>query len=240
MRFGFQLHCTWEGQSKRERERDFLLFHIFVLSSVSHWKCEEEEVLEGSLILISILNFFFKKKEERERERVCVKKEKETEDSLWSEGFLFWSSIWAFPAFFYWFHFLGGFSFGGFHLQGFSFQLIYSKHLVSGFLGIFLGGFGNWGDPGFLFLVEEEWRFLVSLEAFWFLGCVWGDFWEFCVEEEVMSGGGGGGAAPAPKADDLQPHPVKDQLPNVSYCITSPPPWREYFISPFYLLFFFF
>lgn len=36
-----------------------------------------------------------------------------------------------------------------------------------------------------------------------------------------------GGAAPAPKADELQPHPVKDQLPNVSYCITSPPPWPE-------------
>ncbi|KAI0504553.1 hypothetical protein KFK09_015505 [Dendrobium nobile] len=40
-------------------------------------------------------------------------------------------------------------------------------------------------------------------------------------------GGGGGGAAPAPKADELVPHPVKDQLPNVSYCITSPPPWPE-------------
>lgn len=39
---------------------------------------------------------------------------------------------------------------------------------------------------------------------------------------------GGGGAAPAPKADDLVPHPVKDQLPNVSYCITSPPPWRQF------------
>ncbi|RZS08243.1 hypothetical protein BHM03_00039259 [Ensete ventricosum] len=40
---------------------------------------------------------------------------------------------------------------------------------------------------------------------------------------------GGGGAAPTPKQDELQPHPVKDQLPNVSYCITSPPPWRESF-----------
>ncbi|XP_057420043.1 nucleobase-ascorbate transporter 6-like [Lotus japonicus] len=37
----------------------------------------------------------------------------------------------------------------------------------------------------------------------------------------------GGGAAPQPKQDELQPHPVKDQLPNVSYCITSPPPWPE-------------
>jgi hypothetical protein len=42
-----------------------------------------------------------------------------------------------------------------------------------------------------------------------------------------MAGGGGGGA-PAPKADEPQPHPPKDQLPNVSYCITSPPPWREF------------
>ncbi|KAK4402373.1 Nucleobase-ascorbate transporter 6 [Sesamum angolense] len=36
-----------------------------------------------------------------------------------------------------------------------------------------------------------------------------------------------GGGAPAPKADEPAPHPPKDQLPNVSYCITSPPPWRE-------------
>ncbi|CAK9138646.1 unnamed protein product [Ilex paraguariensis] len=36
----------------------------------------------------------------------------------------------------------------------------------------------------------------------------------------------GGGGAPA-KADEPAPHPPKDQLPNVSYCITSPPPWPE-------------
>ncbi|KAL9667764.1 hypothetical protein QQ045_002129 [Rhodiola kirilowii] len=35
-----------------------------------------------------------------------------------------------------------------------------------------------------------------------------------------MAGGGG-------KSDEPQPHPPKDQLPNVSYCITSPPPWPE-------------
>lgn len=40
--------------------------------------------------------------------------------------------------------------------------------------------------------------------------------------------GGGGGAAPPPKQDELQPHPAKDQLPSVSYCITSPPPWRQF------------
>ncbi|TVU44343.1 hypothetical protein EJB05_03779, partial [Eragrostis curvula] len=33
-------------------------------------------------------------------------------------------------------------------------------------------------------------------------------------------------AAPAPKQEELQPHAVKDQLPLVSYCLTSPPPWR--------------
>ncbi|CAI9263537.1 unnamed protein product [Lactuca saligna] len=37
----------------------------------------------------------------------------------------------------------------------------------------------------------------------------------------------GGGQAPPPKQEELQPHPAKDQLPNVSYCITSPPPWPE-------------
>ncbi|KAE9613410.1 putative xanthine/uracil/vitamin C permease [Lupinus albus] len=35
------------------------------------------------------------------------------------------------------------------------------------------------------------------------------------------------GAAAPPKVEELKPHPVKDQLPNVSYCITSPPPWPE-------------
>ncbi|KAG8061571.1 hypothetical protein GUJ93_ZPchr0003g17043 [Zizania palustris] len=34
-------------------------------------------------------------------------------------------------------------------------------------------------------------------------------------------------AAPAPKQEELQPHAVKDQLPAVSYCLTSPPPWPE-------------
>lgn len=43
------------------------------------------------------------------------------------------------------------------------------------------------------------------------------------VKEEMA----GGGAAPAAKSDDPAPHPTKDQLPNVSFCITSPPPWPE-------------
>ncbi|GJN22240.1 hypothetical protein PR202_gb09791 [Eleusine coracana subsp. coracana] len=42
-----------------------------------------------------------------------------------------------------------------------------------------------------------------------------------------MAGGGGGGGGGGAKQDDLTPHPVKDQLPGVSYCITSPPPWPE-------------
>ncbi|XP_075659938.1 nucleobase-ascorbate transporter 6-like [Castanea sativa] len=37
----------------------------------------------------------------------------------------------------------------------------------------------------------------------------------------------GGQAAPPPKQEELQPHPSKDQLPNISFCITSPPPWPE-------------
>ncbi|EPS67525.1 hypothetical protein M569_07250, partial [Genlisea aurea] len=37
----------------------------------------------------------------------------------------------------------------------------------------------------------------------------------------------GGATAPPPKQEELLPHPVKDQLPGVSFCITSPPPWPE-------------
>uniref|UniRef100_A0A0C9S7V8 TSA: Wollemia nobilis Ref_Wollemi_Transcript_7527_2810 transcribed RNA sequence n=1 Tax=Wollemia nobilis TaxID=56998 RepID=A0A0C9S7V8_9CONI len=40
-------------------------------------------------------------------------------------------------------------------------------------------------------------------------------------------GGGGGGGGGAAKVDDLVPHPSKDQLPGIDYCITSPPPWPE-------------
>ncbi|XXG56853.1 hypothetical protein AAC387_Pa03g4163 [Persea americana] len=31
----------------------------------------------------------------------------------------------------------------------------------------------------------------------------------------------------APKQDEFHPHPVKEQLPGVEFCITSPPPWPE-------------
>ena len=40
-------------------------------------------------------------------------------------------------------------------------------------------------------------------------------------------------AAPAPKQEELQPHAVRDQLPSVSYCLTSPPPWRTPFLPSF-------
>ncbi|GMH21471.1 hypothetical protein Nepgr_023313 [Nepenthes gracilis] len=48
-----------------------------------------------------------------------------------------------------------------------------------------------------------------------------------------MAAGGG-----PSKADDPPPHPPKDQLQNVSYCITSPPPWPEAMLLGFqhYLL----
>ncbi|XP_071711536.1 nucleobase-ascorbate transporter 6-like [Rutidosis leptorrhynchoides] len=39
--------------------------------------------------------------------------------------------------------------------------------------------------------------------------------------------GGGGGGGPKVSGSSLVPHPAKDQLPNVAYCITSPPPWPE-------------
>ncbi|GAV56594.1 Xan_ur_permease domain-containing protein, partial [Cephalotus follicularis] len=40
-------------------------------------------------------------------------------------------------------------------------------------------------------------------------------------------GGGGGGGSGNKKAEELQPHPVKEQLPGVQYCVNSPPPWPE-------------
>ncbi|CAL9151137.1 nucleobase-ascorbate transporter LPE1-like [Musa acuminata AAA Group] len=32
---------------------------------------------------------------------------------------------------------------------------------------------------------------------------------------------------PPEKADEFVPHPVKEQLPGVDFCLTSPPPWHE-------------
>ncbi|XP_038681090.1 putative nucleobase-ascorbate transporter 10 [Tripterygium wilfordii] len=46
-------------------------------------------------------------------------------------------------------------------------------------------------------------------------------------------GGGGGGGANNKKPEELQPHPVKEQLPGVQYCINSPPPWPEAIVLGF-------
>ncbi|KAI5401059.1 N alpha-acetyl-transferase, variant 2 [Lathyrus oleraceus] len=40
----------------------------------------------------------------------------------------------------------------------------------------------------------------------------------------MAAGGGGGGGG---KVDEFQPHPVKDQLPGVDYCVTSSPSWPD-------------
>ncbi|KAL8140780.1 hypothetical protein V2J09_006801 [Rumex salicifolius] len=45
---------------------------------------------------------------------------------------------------------------------------------------------------------------------------------QFVEKRQNMAGGGG----PA-KSDEPAPHPPRDQLPNVAYCITSPPRWPE-------------
>ena len=68
----------------------------------------------------------------------------------------------------------------------------------------------------------------------------------------MAQGGGGGGSNNAgntgnngggnnnnnKKPEEVQPQPVKEQLPGIQYCINSPPPWRPYSFS--YILYFFF
>ncbi|XP_044477125.1 nucleobase-ascorbate transporter 6-like [Mangifera indica] len=44
-----------------------------------------------------------------------------------------------------------------------------------------------------------------------------------------MAGGGGG----APKVEEPQPHPPREQLPGITCCITSPPSWPEAIILGF-------
>ncbi|CAN6723149.1 unnamed protein product [Malus baccata var. baccata] len=39
--------------------------------------------------------------------------------------------------------------------------------------------------------------------------------------------GGNGGGNNNNKTEELQPHPLKEQLPGVQYCVNSPPPWPE-------------
>ena len=49
--------------------------------------------------------------------------------------------------------------------------------------------------------------------------------------------GGGNSQSQVIQVPEPQPHPVMEQLPDVEYCINSPPPWRQYI---HYLLFFLF
>ncbi|AED93439.1 Xanthine/uracil/vitamin C permease [Arabidopsis thaliana] len=50
--------------------------------------------------------------------------------------------------------------------------------------------------------------------------------------------GGGGNNGAGNRAEELQPHPVKEQLPGIQYCVNSPPPWLEAVVLGFqhYLL----
>ncbi|KAJ4701602.1 nucleobase-ascorbate transporter 6-like [Melia azedarach] len=53
-----------------------------------------------------------------------------------------------------------------------------------------------------------------------------------------MAQGSGGSDGGNKKAEELQPHPVKEQLPGIQYCVNSPPPWPEALVLGFqhYLL----
>ncbi|AAB60909.1 Similar to Zea mays permease 1 (gb/U43034) [Arabidopsis thaliana] len=53
-----------------------------------------------------------------------------------------------------------------------------------------------------------------------------------------MTNGGGGNNGAANRTEELQPHPVKEQLPGIQYCVNSPPPWLEAVVLGFqhYLL----
>lgn len=48
---------------------------------------------------------------------------------------------------------------------------------------------------------------------------------------------GGGGSGSDKKPEELQPHPVKEQLPGVQYCVNSPPPWSLYSPPPLFFSF---
>lgn len=48
------------------------------------------------------------------------------------------------------------------------------------------------------------------------------------------NGGNGGGNNNNNKTEELQPHPLKEQLPGVQYCVNSPPPWRMHSPLPFF------
>lgn len=152
-----------ERARARERERfsSFSYFCSFLCFSLEVWRGRGAG---GFSHLYLCIEFFFKKKE---RESVCEEIKRDRRFPL-NGGFSVLKLYLGISSFFYLFHFLGGFSFGGSHLQGFSFQLIYSKHLVSGFLGIFFGWFWELGWSGFSFccggrveIFGESWGILV-------------------------------------------------------------------------------
>ncbi|OWM80607.1 hypothetical protein CDL15_Pgr006637 [Punica granatum] len=43
----------------------------------------------------------------------------------------------------------------------------------------------------------------------------------------AAGGGGNSGGGAAEVKAELQPHPVKEQLPGIQFCVNSPPPWPE-------------
>lgn len=45
----------------------------------------------------------------------------------------------------------------------------------------------------------------------------------------MANGGGGNSGGGNQTNQELQPHPVKEQLPGIQYCVNSPPPWRMFF-----------
>ena len=109
-----------------------------------------------------------------------------------------------------------------------------ASYLISWFSGfsffLFFVRFGRLWHLGFSGLL-----FVVRVLLYIFLWEIW-DRRSKRISKERKDMAGGGGPAPPPKQEELQPHPVKDQLPNIAYCITSPPPWRQ---SLFYFFLFF-
>lgn len=55
-----------------------------------------------------------------------------------------------------------------------------------------------------------------------------------CSDNKTNEGGGSGSGDN--RAPEFQPHPVKEQLPGVQYCVNSPAPWRSYILFYFHSL----
>ncbi|KAF4346099.1 hypothetical protein F8388_003347 [Cannabis sativa] len=48
-----------------------------------------------------------------------------------------------------------------------------------------------------------------------------------CCNNNTVYSSGGGGSSGEKMANEVEPHPLKEQLPGVQYCVNSPPPWSE-------------